>query len=194
MTETGTKTAAKTTVKAAEKPAEKRRGRKKLDPDFPFGKNPDGSPQAPYGFLDNGKPRQVQRKHVDASKLNLDVLDKVQTPTQELSAVVAPTRERERSAEQLRVDAYVRAAHSDWIKVGRPTNWAKIPQSAMRVLPVPPEHVTEYKTLVNRAAAFEGVTIRWGAKVPTDKASGRKLLIFVVVDRRSYKKSGENGK
>jgi hypothetical protein len=32
--------------------------RRRRDPDFPFGKNADGSPVAPHGFGTNGKPRQ----------------------------------------------------------------------------------------------------------------------------------------
>lgn len=32
--------------------------RRRKDPDFPFGKNEDGSPVAPYGIGNNGKPRQ----------------------------------------------------------------------------------------------------------------------------------------
>ena len=127
-----------------------------------------------------GRPKGAQTKRIDTSGLDLSLITAPLTVTAAESAEAAPTRERERSAEQRAMDAVIPRIHKAWNDAGSPAAWAKLPKAKY---PVAPDKADALRYLIRKAGEFHGVRIRFGDSGVRD-ANGNELVIFAVVNKR----------
>lgn len=122
------------------------------------------------------KPGQ-KAKEYDFSALSLDVLASPAAVSETLAAKAAPTRTRDEK--QMKMDAVVKQVHNDWVLKGKPAAWANMPKAAYAV---DPKAVEALQYLINRAASFHGLAVRYGN--PVRDSEGRQVVVFAIRDRR----------
>lgn len=124
-----------------------------------------------------GRKTGQKAKEYDFTGLTLDLLASPMVVTEELSKKAAPARARDER--QLKIDAVVKHLHNQWIGKDKPSAWAEMPKGAY---PTDPKAVEGLKYLIDRAASFHGVAVRYGK--PVRDAQGREIVTFAVRDRR----------
>jgi hypothetical protein len=139
-----------------------RRGRKPVEnPDFPHGKDDKGKALAPYGLLENGKPRVFPKPGEGLAGIDAGFLGAPETVPAELEAKAAPARARDER--QRAIDGVVGKLHADWVAKGKPAAWDKMPKVSY---PVTPAAVGDLRKAISRAADFHGIAVRFGTPVP----------------------------
>lgn len=131
---------------------------------------------APETAAKPGRKPGQKAKEYDFSALSLEALSAPAAVTEELASKAAPTRTRDEK--QLVMDKVVKQVHADWIAAEKPAAWAKMPKAAYAV---DPKAVEGLQYLINRAASFHGLAVRYGSAVRD--ANGRQLVVFAVRDR-----------
>lgn len=132
------------------------------DLNAPFGRDAEGIAFAPHGLLPDGKPRQHAQVKTDIPELELDALGDFVAPPP--MAQTAPVQER--SDRQKHIDALVNKLHTTWITRGEPRTWDDmLKQGTVGGFWVAPSAVEGLKRLVDRAARFHNVSIRYGSLV-----------------------------
>lgn len=179
--------ATKTAQKAAEASGNgtSRKGRKPAsDKLAPHGRDADGTPKAPYGYLDNGNPRQYPLVETDIPELSLDELGDIEAPPADALALTKPVSER--SDRQKSIDAVVQRLHRTWEAKGKPRGWNDALNA--RVVGgfwVAPNGVEGLKRLIDRAGRFAEVSVKYGSLVgrrPGMEQDGKQYLPFFVRD------------
>jgi hypothetical protein len=181
------------------------RGRKPVEnKDAPHGMDDQGKPNAPFGYLANGKPRVSAPATVDVEALSLDLLNAPEDVPAELVKKTAPARARDEK--QQAMDRVVSELHQEWIDAGSPSDWDRMPKKSY---PIPASAVEGLKKLVTRAGDFHGLAIKWGTPIPTvrevrNPRYGQEnqpatvkaqlvLISFAAKTRRERKASAQNG-
>jgi len=110
---------------------------------------------------------------------------------------------RKRSARQQAMDTTVASLNEAWQKAGRPSVWGAIVNAkVVAYYFLPPEEVSDFKRLVNRAKLLHNLRIKWGSDVVTTpeliarfnlpaEYEGRALISFAAMDKRPRNTSGE---
>jgi hypothetical protein len=174
---------ASTAAMKAEKTG-KRPGRPARDPKAPFGLGADGKPLAPHGHLPNGNPRQYAPR--GESNLSVDFLA---TPSEVSDAdLVKAAPKAPRTEHQKAMDAVVDVLKKRWEGEGKPSAWDKLPKAKYEIAP---EHVKEFTFLVNKAAAYHGVGVRYGRKDLVNEKNGKSIVIFAVRARARKPRSSD---
>jgi hypothetical protein len=139
-----------------------RRGRKAVEnPDFPHGKDEKGNAKAPYGLLENGKPRVFPKPGAGLEGIGAEFLGAPEAVPAELESKTAPARARDER--QQAIDGVVAKLHADWTAKGKPAAWDKMPKVSY---PVTPAAAGDLRKAINRAAEFHGIAVRFGTPVP----------------------------
>lgn len=163
-----------TAQKPANTPA--RRGRKPAaDSAAPHGRDANGKPLAPHGYLDDGVTPRVRAKR-NAANVDLGLIAAVQSVSEEVAAAARPARER--SDAQKAMDAVVTKLHKDWIEAGSPSEWKDIPKGRYHV---DPEVASDLKFLISKAGDFLKVRIRYGKELRD--ANGKTVIVFGAVKK-----------
>lgn len=137
-----------------------RRGRKAVEnKDAPHGYT-DGKPNAPYGYLANGKPR-VSAPAPEVDALSADMLAAPEEVPADLVSRTAPARARDEK--QQAIDNVVKALHEAWVAAGSPAAWEKMPKKSYTV---PASQVEGVKRSISRAADFHQVAAKFGTPLP----------------------------
>jgi hypothetical protein len=182
-----------------------RRGRKPVEnKDAPHGMDDQGKPNAPYGYLANGKPRVFPQATAEVDALSLDMLAAPEEVPAELVSKSAPARARDEK--QQTMDRLVADLHKAWTDAGSPAAWDKMPKKSYAV---PASTVDGLKKLINRAADYHGIAVRFGTPVPTvrqvrNPRFGQEnqpptvnaqlvLISFAAKDKRERKSPAKDG-
>jgi hypothetical protein len=172
------------------------------NPEAPFGRDGDGNPLAPHGWLNEGKDDQRPRMYrlIDKSSADLamDLLAKPLALPEALVAKAAPVPARSERAEM--IDEVVRKSYAKWDRAGRPTTWESM--AAKKLVGgywVEPSAIDGLKSLLEASAAFvsangspERVRVFWGSPVDRDETmekDGRVFIPFVTIARVPKKKT-----
>lgn len=175
-----------------------RPGRKPpTDRDAPHGRDENGTPLAPHGYLSDGRPRQYPLVKTDLPDLTADALA---TPV-EVPPVLAPqTKPRAyRTEQQQAIDKVVQKVHAKWTKAGKPSASAwplMLEKKLVAGYWVSPDSVPGLRSLLERSATYLKLRIKFGEHVsrPEDAEQDGKVYIpFVVMDRMTRPSGDGNG-
>jgi hypothetical protein len=164
---------------------EGRRGRQPVeDPMAPLGRDDNGEPIAPYGFLSDGRPRRYPLVRTDLPDLEADSLGMPSAPPPDLLGLTRPTYAR--SEQQLHMDDVVASMHRTWIDQDSPTTWNDLADAGcIGGYWVNPEAVDGLKRLISRAVNLFGLRVKYGTPLAGPEGSdyeGKEYISFVIMD------------
>lgn len=158
--------------------------------------NPEGN--APEGTEGNGQnpPAEGDKPAEASDELSLDFLAEGGVILAEaLTAETMPVRARNERQQVL--DRKVKAAHENWTAKGKPGDWNSQVKAGVVVTYFPaPDKSAELKRLINKAADFHGVRVRYGSSfVVTEQhisrfnlkpeLLGHEAVSFAVLDKKA---------
>ena len=141
-----------------------------------------------------GRKAGQPAREYDMTGLSAELLSKPRQVTREQASQFAPGGAR--SELQQVMDRVVLNYHRDWVggeirdyeKEGHPvtakttpraTKWAQMPKARYHISPTAEDG---FVALVNKAALFHGLSIKWGQRNVHD-TNGAKVMVFAVRDR-----------
>jgi hypothetical protein len=173
-----------------------KRGRKvAADRDAPLGRDENGTPLAPHGYLTDGRPRTYPLVETDIPELEVEELGAFAPPT-DFMALTKPVQAR--SEKQEHFDTIVKRLHAKWLAQGSPRTWQDLlDKGTVGGFWVAPKGVEGLKRLIDRAGRFHEVSIRYGSLVPRQPgmpADGKVYLPLAVRDvvKRQNNESEDN--
>lgn len=151
------------------------------------------APEAASESTDN-KP-EANGQAAPADELSVDFLDSGVILAEALVSETMPVRAR--NERQQVIDRKVKAAHDNWTAKGKPGDWNSQVKAGVVVTYFPaPDKAAELKRLINKAADFHGVRVRYGSsfKVTDEHVKrfnlkpellGHEAVSFAILDKKA---------